>query len=211
MATVIVDCESGNLHSAHKAFERMARETGTGEIRVSSDPDEVRRASRIVLPGDGAFPACRKALFDHRGLFEAMQEAVVAQGRPFMGICIGMQLMAARGTEHAETPGFGWIGGTVEAIRPEGGLKVPHMGWNELRILRPHPALEGVSDGDHAYFVHSYHLRADDPAVLLAETDYGGPVTAIVGRDNLVGCQFHPEKSQAAGLRIIANFLAWSP
>ena len=211
MATVIVDCESGNLHSAHKAFERMARETGAGEIRVSSDPDEVRRASRIVLPGDGAFPACRKALFDHRGLFEAMQEAVVAQGRPFMGICIGMQLMAARGTEHAETPGFGWIGGTVEAIRPEGGLKVPHMGWNDLRILRPHPALEGVSDGDHAYFVHSYHLRADDPAGLLAETDYGGPVTAIVGRDNLVGCQFHPEKSQATGLRIIANFLAWSP
>ena len=143
MATVIIDCESGNLHSAHKAFERMARETGAGEIRVSSDPEEVRRASRVVLPGDGAFPACRKALFDHRGLFEAMHDAVVAQGRPFMGICIGMQLMATRGTEHAETPGFGWIGGTVEAIRPEGGLKVPHMGWNDLRILHPHPALKG--------------------------------------------------------------------
>ncbi|WP_397543559.1 imidazole glycerol phosphate synthase subunit HisH [Roseovarius salis] len=212
MTTVIVDYESGNLHSAEKAFQRMAHETGAGAVRVTADPDAVRGAARVVLPGDGAFPACRKELFDHRGLFEAIEEAVIAGGRPFMGICIGMQMMATRGMEYTETPGFDWIGGTVEAIRPaDAHLKVPHMGWNDLVIDRPHPVLSGVETGNHAYFVHSFQFRVDDPAHLLAHADYGGAVTAVVGRDNIVGTQFHPEKSQATGLRIIANFLGWTP
>jgi len=212
MTTVIVDYESGNLHSAEKAFQRMAAETGAGAVRVTSDPDAVRAAARIVLPGDGAFPACRKELYDHRGLFEAIEEAVIGRGRPFMGICIGMQMMATRGLEYTETPGFDWIGGTVAPIAPsEADLKVPHMGWNDLMIDRAHPVLDGVETGQHAYFVHSFQFRVDDPAHLLAHTDYGGPVTAVVGRDTIVGTQFHPEKSQATGLRIIANFLNWTP
>lgn len=212
MNTVIVDYESGNLHSAQKAFERMARESGAGEVSVTSDPEAVRRADRIVLPGDGAFPACRKELFDHRGLFEAMEEAVIRGGRPFLGICIGMQMMATRGLEYAETPGFGWIGGEVVRIAPaDPALKVPHMGWNDLVIDHPHPVLSGIETGDHAYFVHSYHFRVADPAERLAHCDYGVEITAIVGRDNMVGTQFHPEKSQSAGLRLIANFLAWAP
>ncbi len=212
MTTVIVDYESGNLHSAQKAFQRMAAETGGGAVEVTSDPDTVRRASRVVLPGDGAFPACRRELFDHRGLFEAIEEAVIHGGRPFMGICIGMQMMATRGLEYTETPGFDWIGGTVGPIAPaDPGLKIPHMGWNDLVIDRPHPVLEGVETGHHAYFVHSFQFFVDDPAHLLAHTDYGGQVTAVVGRDTIVGTQFHPEKSQATGLRIIANFLRWAP
>lgn len=212
MNTVIVDYESGNLHSAQKAFERMARESGAGEVSVTSDPEAVRRADRIVLPGDGAFPACRKELFDHRGLFEAIEEAVIRGGRPFLGICIGMQMMATRGLEYAETPGFGWIGGEVVRIAPaDPALKVPHMGWNDLVIDHPHPVLSGIETGDHAYFVHSYHFRVADPAERLAHCDYGVEITAIVGRDNMVGTQFHPEKSQSAGLRLIANFLAWAP
>jgi glutamine amidotransferase len=212
MSTVIVDYESGNLHSAEKAFQRMAAETGAGAVRVTADPEAVRGAARIVLPGDGAFPACRRELYDHRGLFEAIEEAVITGGRPFMGICIGMQMMATRGMEYAETPGFDWIGGTVAAITPaEAGLKVPHMGWNDLVVDRAHPVLAGVESGQHAYFVHSYQFRVDDPAHLLAHVDYGGPVTAVVGRDTIVGTQFHPEKSQATGLRMIANFLRWSP
>jgi glutamine amidotransferase len=212
MTTVIVDYESGNLHSAEKAFQRMARETGVGDVIVTSDPDVVRRADRVVLPGDGAFPACRKELFDHRGLFEAIEEAVITGGRPFMGICIGMQMMASEGLEYEPTPGFGWIDGTVEHIAPDDvALKVPHMGWNDLVIDHAHPVFEGVRSGDHAYFVHSWHFRAANPAQLLAHVDYGGQITAVVGRDNLVGTQFHPEKSQATGLRIIANFLRWSP
>lgn len=212
MTTVIVDYESGNLHSAEKAFQRMAAETGAGAVTVTSDPDTVRGASRVVLPGDGAFPACRKELFDHRGLFEAIEEVVITKGRPFMGICIGMQMLATRGLEYTETPGFDWIGGTVGPITPsEPGMKVPHMGWNDLVIDRAHPVLEGVATGDHAYFVHSYQFRVSDPAHLLAHVDYGEPVTAVVGRDNIVGTQFHPEKSQATGLRIIANFLSWTP
>ncbi|MGB8622798.1 MAG: imidazole glycerol phosphate synthase subunit HisH [Paracoccaceae bacterium] len=212
MNTVIVDYESGNLHSAQKAFERMARESGAGEVSVTSDPEAVRRADRIVLPGDGAFPACRKELFDHRGLFEAIEEAVIRGGRPFLGICIGMQMMATRGLEYAETPGFGWIGGEVVRIAPaDPALKVPHMGWNDLAIDHPHPVLSGIETGDHAYFVHSYHFRVADPAERLAHCDYGVEITAIVGRDNMVGTQFHPEKSQSAGLRLIANFLAWAP
>jgi glutamine amidotransferase len=172
----------------------------------------VRRADRVVLPGDGAFPACRRALFDHRGLFEAIEEAVIAKARPFLGICIGMQMMATRGLEYEETPGFDWIGGEVVRIAPaDPALKVPHMGWNDLVIDAPHPLLDGIATGDHAYFVHSFHFRVAEGAHLLAHCDYGGPVTAIVGRDTMVGTQFHPEKSQATGLRLIANFLAWAP
>lgn len=212
MLTALVDYESGNLHSAEKAFQRMARETGAGEVIVTSDPDVVRKADRIVLPGDGAFPACRKALFDHSGLFEAIEEVVTHGGRPFMGICIGMQMLATRGLEYEDTPGFDWIGGTVERITPtDATLKVPHMGWNDLVIDNPHPVFDGLETGEHAYFVHSYHFRVDDPAQRLAHCDYGGDITAIVGKDNVVGTQFHPEKSQAMGLQLIANFLAWAP
>jgi len=212
MTTVIVDYESGNLHSAEKAFQRMAREAGAGAVRVTADPDAVRRAGRVVLPGDGAFPACRRELFDHRGLFEAIEEAVMTGGRPFMGICIGMQMMATRGLEYTETPGFDWVPGTVSAIAPaDPGLKVPHMGWNDLVIDRAHPVLDGVETGNHAYFVHSFQFCPEDPSHRIAHAGYGGPVTAVVGRDNIVGTQFHPEKSQSTGLRIISNFLRWSP
>ena len=210
--TVIVDYESGNLHSAEKAFQRMAAETGAGAILVSSRPEDVVRADRIVLPGDGAFPSCHAALSCRAGLFEAIEEAVTGRARPFLGICIGMQMMATRGLEYRETAGFGWIGGEVARIEPsDHRLKVPHMGWNNLVVDRPHPVLAGIATGDHAYFVHSYHFGVADPAHLLAHCDYGGPITAIVGRDTMVGTQFHPEKSQATGLRLIANFLAWAP
>ncbi|EAQ27239.1 MULTISPECIES: imidazole glycerol phosphate synthase subunit HisH [unclassified Roseovarius] len=212
MTTVIVDYESGNLHSAEKAFQRMASETGAGTVIVTSDPDVIRAATRIVLPGDGAFPACRKALYDHRGVFEAIEDAVITQARPFMGICIGMQMLATRGMEYEETAGFDWIGGAVEHIEPsDPALKVPHMGWNDLVIDNPHPIFDGVSTGDHAYFVHSYHFRVTDPAHLLAHVDYAEAITAVVGRDTIVGTQFHPEKSQQTGLRLIANFLRWKP
>lgn len=210
--TVIVDYDSGNLHSAEKAFQRMATETGAGRVIVSQHPEDVARADRIVLPGDGAFPACRSALFRFTGLFEAIQEAATVRARPFLGICIGMQMMATRGHEYRETPGFGWIGGEVVRIVPsDPALKVPHMGWNDLVIDRPHPVLAGIVTGQHAYFVHSYQFRVADPAHMLAHCDYAGPITAIVGRDTLVGAQFHPEKSQATGLRLIANFLGWRP
>ena len=212
MTTVIVDYESGNLHSAQKAFERMAQETGAGAVVVTSDPETIRAAARIVLPGDGAFPACRRALYDHRGVFEAIEEAVITHARPFMGICIGMQMLATRGLEYEETAGFDWIGGTVGPIAPsDPALKVPHMGWNDLVIDHAHPLLDGISTGDHAYFVHSYQFRVDDPAHLLAHVDYAGAITAVVGRDTMVGTQFHPEKSQQTGLRMIANFLRWNP
>lgn len=212
MATVIIDYESGNLHSAEKAFRRMADDVDAGQVVVTSDPDVVRRADRIVLPGDGAFPACRKELFDHRGLFEAMKDAVIDNGRPFMGICIGMQMLATKGLEYTETPGFDWISGTVEPIDPDdAALKVPHMGWNDLVIDHPHPIFSGITSGQHAYFVHSYQFDIDDAAERLAHVDYGGQITAVVGRDNIVGTQFHPEKSQSTGLRMIANFLGWTP
>jgi glutamine amidotransferase len=212
LTTVIVDYESGNLHSAEKAFQRMAAETGAGAVVVTADPEAVARAERVVLPGDGAFPACRRALFEKSGLFAAIEEAALARARPFLGICIGMQMLATLGMEYEETAGFGWIAGTVERIVPsDPALKVPHMGWNDLVIDRAHPLLDGIETGDHAYFVHSYHMRLDDPAHLLAHADYGGPVTAIVGRDTILGTQFHPEKSQATGLRLIANFLRWRP
>jgi len=211
MLTALVDYDSGNLHSAEKAFQRMAAETGAGEIRVTSDPEVVARADRIVLPGDGAFPACRQALDGFGGLFEAIEEGVRVKGKPFLGICVGMQMLTSWGREFRDTAGFDWIGGEVVAIPPAPGLKVPHMGWNDLVIDRAHPVLDGLATGDHAYFVHSYHFRVDDPAHLLAHVEYGGPITAIVGRDNIVGTQFHPEKSQALGLRLIANFLRWKP
>ena len=212
MLTAIIDYDSGNLHSAEKAFQRMARETGGGTVTVTRDADVVARADRIVLPGDGAFPACAAALRGRSGLYDALREAVEVKGRPFLGICVGMQLMATLGREYADTPGLGWIGGEVVRITPAApGMKVPHMGWNDLVVDHPHPVLDGIATGDHAYFVHSYHMRVADPAQRLAHVDYSGDVTAIVGRDTMVGTQFHPEKSQKTGLRLIANFLAWAP
>jgi glutamine amidotransferase len=216
MLTVLVDYDSGNLHSAEKAFQRMAAEVGGGDILVTSRPEDVARADRIVLPGDGAFPACRAALGSYGGLFEAIEEAVIRKARPFLGICVGMQMLASRGHEYRETPGFGWIPGDVVRIDPaDRSLKVPHMGWNDLILDHPakgpHPVLDGITTGDHAYFVHSYHFRVTDPAHRLAFCDYGGEITAIIGRDTLIGTQFHPEKSQAPGLRLIANFLRWRP
>ena len=212
MLTVLVDYDSGNLHSAEKAFQRMAAETGAGQVLVSRHPEDVRRADRIVLPGDGAFPSCRAALTHITGLAEAIEEAVIRQARPFLGICIGMQMLATRGQEYQPTDGFDWIGGEVVRIAPgTQQLKVPHMGWNDLVIDRPHPVLAGIETGQHAYFVHSYHFRVTDPAHRLAHCDYGGDITAIVGRDTIVGAQFHPEKSQETGLRLIANFLRWRP
>jgi glutamine amidotransferase len=210
--TALIDYESGNLHSAQKAFERMAREGDAGEVIVTSRPEDVARADRIVLPGDGAFPHCRNALSAQPGLHEALVEAVEVQGRPFLGICVGMQLLAEIGHEYERTEGLGWVPGEIVRIEPsDPKLKVPHMGWNDLVIDRPHPVLEGISTGDHAYFVHSWQFRPTDPDTLLAHVDYGGAVTAVVGRDNVIGAQFHPEKSQAAGLRLIANFLNWKP
>lgn len=212
MLTALVDYDSGNLHSAEKAFQRMALEVGGGDILVTSRPEDVARADRIVLPGDGAFPACRAALGSYGGLFEAIEEAVIGKARPFLGICVGMQMLASRGHEYRETPGFGWIPGDVVKIEPaDRALKVPHMGWNDLVVDRAHPVLDGIETGDHAYFVHSYHFRVTDPAHRLAFCNYGGEITAIVGRDNILGTQFHPEKSQAPGLRLIGNFLRWTP
>ena len=210
--TALIDYESGNLHSAQKAFERMAREGDAGEVIVTSRPEDVARADRIVLPGDGAFPHCRNALSAQPGLREALVEAVEVKGRPFLGICVGMQLLAEVGHEFERTEGLGWIPGEIVKIDPaDPKIKVPHMGWNDLVIDRPHPVLEGLSTGDHAYFVHSWQFRPSDPDTLLAHVDYSGAVTAVVGRGNVVGAQFHPEKSQAAGLRLIANFLTWAP
>ncbi|MEM1389207.1 MAG: imidazole glycerol phosphate synthase subunit HisH [Pseudomonadota bacterium] len=212
MLTVLIDYDSGNLHSAQKAFELMAAEHDLGDILVSAHAEDVARADRIVLPGDGAFPACREALFAVDGMAEALHEAVNVKARPFLGICVGMQLLASTGHEYRRTDGLGWIPGEVVAITPDDpALKVPHMGWNALIFERPHPVLAGLHDGDHAYFVHSFHVRPSDPAHRLAHCDYGGDISAITGHGTVVGTQFHPEKSQAAGLRLIANFLTWAP
>jgi imidazole glycerol-phosphate synthase subunit HisH len=216
VTVAIVDYGSGNLHSAAKAFERAARESGDEQpILVTADPDAVRRADRVVLPGVGAFADCRRGLDAAAGMVAALEDAVRRRGRPFLGICVGMQLMAERGREHGASDGLGWIAGEVDRIAPaDPGLKIPHMGWNTLNAFRPHPLLDGIPlgpEGLHAYFVHSYALRPARPDDLVAEADYGGPVTAVVGRDNLVGTQFHPEKSQRLGLALIANFLKWKP
>lgn len=216
MSVAIIDYGSGNLHSAAKAFERAAREAGLDEaILVTSDPDQVRAATHIVLPGVGAYADCRRGLDAVAGMVDALEESVRGQGRPFLGICVGMQLMATRGLEHTTSDGLDWIHGDVKAIEPsDPNLKIPHMGWNTLEKWKDHPLLEGIPtgpDGLHAYFVHSYALAPQDPGDVVATTDYGGSVTAIVGRDNLVGTQFHPEKSQALGLKLIANFLRWRP
>ncbi|MGH1576436.1 imidazole glycerol phosphate synthase subunit HisH [Planktotalea sp.] len=212
MLTAIIDYESGNLHSAEKAFGRMAQEAGAGDVVVTTDADVVARADRIVLPGDGAFPACVKALKGTGGLFDALQEAVTVKARPFLGICVGMQLMARLGREYEDTDGLGWIDGEVVNITPsDANLKVPHMGWNDLVIDAPHPVFKGVETGDHTYFVHSYHFDVANPAERLAHVDYAGDITAVVGRDTMLGMQFHPEKSQGVGLRLISNFLTWTP
>ena len=213
MMVAITDYGSGNLRSAAKAFERAATAAGiSDEIAVTSDPQTVARADRVVLPGVGAFADCRRGLAAVPGLESALHEAAIARARPFFGICVGMQLMAHRGREFETTEGLGWIGGEVVPIEPsDRALKIPHMGWNELEARAVHPLLAGLTVGAHAYFVHSYHFRLDDDADLIAVTDYGGRLAAIIGRDNLVGTQFHPEKSQEAGLRLIGNFLRWRP
>src|SRR5262245_43521154 len=213
MQAVIIDYGSGNLRSAGKAFERAMREAGLdGRVVVSADPAEVARASHVVLPGVGAFGDCARGLRAAPGMVEALTRAVREAGRPFLGICVGMQLMADRGIEFGTHAGLGWIAGDVVKLAPsDPALKIPHMGWNELVPLRAHALLDGVGAGAHAYFVHSFHLRAADSADVVATAEYGGAVTAMVGRDNLVGTPFHPEKSQEAGLRLIANFLRWKP
>ena len=217
MTVAIVDYGSGNLRSAAKAFERAAREAGVdGRVQVTSDPGTVAAADRIVLPGVGAFADCRAGLYAVPGMVETLQRAVIEQGRPFLGICVGMQLMATRGVEYGIHAGLDWIAGDVVRIEPRGTsgaehLKIPHMGWNELSELQAHPLLDGIEPRDHAYFVHSFQLKAKRPETVLARTEYGGPITAVVGRANLAGTQFHPEKSQATGLRLIANFLRWKP
>jgi len=217
VSVAIIDYGSGNLHSVAKAFERAAREgaAACGEIAVTSDPERVRDADRVVLPGVGAFADCRAGLEGVVGMMDALEEAVRRRGRPFLGICVGMQLMAERGREYAVTTGMGWVRGEVRRIHPgDPALKVPHMGWNTLEVRRSHPLFEGIplgATGLHAYFVHSYHLDVEDESDLVAASDYGGPVTAAVGRDNFLGTQFHPEKSQRLGLAVIANFLKWKP
>ena len=213
---VIIDYGSGNLHSAAKAFERAALENG-GEtsIEVTADPKAVRSADRIVLPGVGAFADCKRGLLAIKGLQEVLEDAVHAKAKPFLGICVGMQLLADRGLEFEVTEGLGWIGGEVRAIKPDdAALKIPHMGWNTLDVAQAHPLLDGIPtgpDGLHAYFVHSYHLAGAASDVVVAETNYGGPVTAMVAKGNIAGTQFHPEKSQTLGLKLISNFLKWSP
>ena len=216
MSVAIVDYGSGNLHSAAKAFERAARETGHSQpIVVTNDPAAVARADRVVLPGVGAFADCRRGLDEISGMIDALEQSVRKNGKPFFGICVGMQLMAERGREYQVTPGLGWIAGEVDRITPsDPGLKIPHMGWNTLSMLKMHPLLADIPlgpDGLHGYFVHSYELKPARRGDLVAQADYGGPLTAIVGRDNMVGTQFHPEKSQRLGLALIANFLRWTP
>jgi imidazole glycerol-phosphate synthase subunit HisH len=222
MSVAIIDYGSGNLRSAAKAFERSAREAGyVGDVTITSQAEVVAHADHIVLPGVGAFPDCRRGLDRVPGMVDALTEAVIAKGRPFLGICVGMQLMAARGHEHHLTAGLGWIPGDVLALTPPAnaadlgpggtGFRIPHMGWNELRFSGSHPIMRGLKSGAHAYFVHSYQMICENPVHVLATVDYGGSVTALVGRDNMVGTQFHPEKSQATGLALIANFLSWTP
>ena len=216
MKAVIIDYGSGNLHSAAKAFERAAHDNKIkAQIIVSNRPEDLEKAERIVLPGVGAFKDCRNGLMAIDGMRAALQDQVIVKGKPFLGICVGMQLMATRGVEHEVTPGLGWIAGDVVPIEPaDKNLKIPHMGWNTIRPEGQHALLDGILLGDeglHAYFVHSYHLKPTLPEDLIATADYGGEVAAMAGYDNIVGTQFHPEKSQALGLALIANFLRWRP
>jgi glutamine amidotransferase len=216
MRVAIIDYGSGNLHSAHKAFERAARDNGiAAEVDVTARAERVASADRIVLPGVGAFKDCRDGLNAVAGMREALEEAVRKKEKPFLGICVGMQLLATRGLEHEVTEGLNWIAGDVKVIAPaDPSLKIPHMGWNTLALTKPHPLFDGIATGEqglHAYFVHSYHLAASGAGDVLATADYGGPLTAAVARDNMAGVQFHPEKSQSLGLALIANFLRWKP
>jgi glutamine amidotransferase len=216
LSVAIIDYGSGNLHSAQKAFERAAADADLNhQVSVTADPNVVASADWIVLPGVGAFADCKRGLESRSGMIEALEEAVIQKGRPFLGICVGMQLLAARGLEHEVSAGLGWIAGDVVAIEPsDPQLRIPHMGWNTMQVCRDHPTLAGIPtgpDGLHAYFVHSFHMKPADSACVIAETEYGGAVSAIVGRDNIVGSQFHPEKSQRLGLAFIANFLRWRP
>ena len=216
MTVAIIDYGSGNLHSAQKAFERAAREAGMNrEVKVTSRPEDLRAADHVVLPGVGAFADCRRGLDRVPGMAAALEEAVLREGKPFLGICVGAQLLATHGLEHEVVAGLNWIEGDVAPIKPnDRALKIPHMGWNTLDVKRPHAVLAGIrtgADGLHAYFVHSYQLYAANPETVVATADYGGPVTAVVARGNIVGTQFHPEKSQTLGLMLIANFLKWRP
>lgn len=216
MTVALIDYGSGNLHSAAKALQRAARESEIKtKIVVTNDPDDVRRAERIVLPGVGAFADCKSGLDAVSGMVAALNEAVLKKKKPFFGICVGMQLLAERGLEHGVSNGLGWLKGEVDRIAPnDRSLKIPHMGWNTLRMKRKHALFEGIELGDrgeHAYFVHSYHFKPKDSADLVAEADYAGSITAFVARDNIAGSQFHPEKSQRLGLKLLANFLRWEP
>lgn len=213
MVVAIIDYGSGNLRSAAKAFERCVNELGLNEeILVTNDPDRAAKADRVVLPGVGAFRDCREGLHAVDGMDEALKVAVFDRAVPFFGICVGMQLMASKSLEYGETDGLGWIGGSVTALEPsDASLKIPHMGWNEIQLQSDHVLLDGLQNGDHIYFVHSYHVVTDNSDHTLATVDYGGEVTAVIGRDNMIGTQFHPEKSQKAGLQMISNFLTWKP
>ena len=211
MLTAIIDYSSGNLHSARKAFEKISASNNLGSVVVTSNPDVISSADRLVLPGDGAFPACKTELLSSEA-YDAMVYAAVEKGRPFLGICVGMQLMAIKGYEYEETDGLGWIDGEVYKIDQTGeNLKIPHMGWNTLRIANQHPTLRDIFDGDHVYFIHSFQMVVSNPKQRLAYTDYGTDITAVVGKDNFLGFQFHPEKSGQTGLKMIENFLSWSP
>ena len=211
MLTALIDYKSGNLHSAVKAFEKIADENSLGSVEITSDPDIISNADRLVLPGDGAFPACKNAL-ERSEVFEALKYAVCAKGTPFLGICVGMQLMANQGSEFELTNGLGWINGEVEKIKVDDPkLKIPHMGWNDIIIDCDHPILKEIKDGDHFYFVHSYQMKVFSKEQRLAHASYGGDITAIVAKDNMAGLQFHPEKSSHSGMKIIQNFLAWTP
>lgn len=212
----IIDYGSGNLRSAEKAFARAAVEAGTNaSVVVTADPEVVRGADRVVLPGVGAFGDCRDGLAALPGMTDALEDAVIHRAIPFFGICVGMHLMAKKGYEHGVHEGFGWLNGNVHALKPtDSGLKIPHMGWNTIELTNAgckHPVSSVLTADDHAYFVHSYHMELDEPSNLLGFADYGGQVTAIVGRDTMIGTQFHPEKSQKVGLKLISAFLEWRP
>jgi len=205
MKLAIIDYGSGNLHSAAKAFEK---ESGKGKVVVTSNAKDLDDATHIVLPGVGAFYDCMTGLLEVKDMFSSLEENVLGKKKPFLGICVGMQLLADKGLEHGENKGFGWIKGKVTPIKPRNkSLKIPHMGWNELKIKGKHPLFDGIKDGDHAYFVHSYHMECKDGGDIKAEADYGGSITAAVANGNIMGVQFHPEKSQETGLKLINNFM----